>query len=366
MMKYRVMPCGGQELSEIGLGLAKIHLGKAEEMPLILEKAFESGINFFDLCCGTMDAYRRFGEVLGAKRRELYTQMHFGAVYDEGGVYGRIYDLDQVKRSFEGVLDACRTDYTDFGMLHCIDEEDAFDHLEQSGILDYVRDLKDQGVVKHIGVSTHTPAMAQKLMDSGLIDMMMFSINPAYDYTIGKWAGGSYDERMDLYTAAERRNIGITVMKIFSAGLLLEEETSPIGVALTEHQCMRYALDRPGVVSILPGVTSLEELDVLLDYYNTPEEDTRYTALKKAAPKEAQGRCVYCSHCAPCPKGIDIALVNKYYDLAKAGDPLAADHYMTLKIKAGACVECGKCRRRCPFGVDQPQRMMEIRKYFGK
>ena len=348
-MKYRVMPCCGAELSEIGLGLAKIHLGEEAEVLPILEKAMESGINFFDLCGHTLDVYRSFGEVSRGKRDDLYTQMHFGAVYGDDGVYGRLYDLDKIKSSFERVLDACGTDHTDFGMFHCVDEDDVFEELEKNGILDYVADLKEKGVVKHVGVSTHTPAMARKMMDLGLIDMMMFSINPAYDYAVGKWAGGTFEERMDLYTLAEQKNIGISVMKIFSGGLLLKEETSPIGVSLTEHQCMRYALDRPGVVSVLPGVTSLAELDVLLGYYDADEEETKYGALKKAAPKEAQGRCVYCSHCAPCPKGIDIALVNKYYDLARGGDPLAADHYMTLKYKAGACVECGKCRRRCPF-----------------
>ena len=129
MMKYRVMPCGGQELSEIGMGMAKLHLGDPKEWPLILEKGFENGINFYDLCGGSMDVFRCFGDVLGAKRSEIYTQMHFGAVYDENGVYGRIYDLDKVKDSFARVLDTAKTDYTDFGMLHCIDEEDAYEHL---------------------------------------------------------------------------------------------------------------------------------------------------------------------------------------------------------------------------------------------
>ena len=129
---------------------------------------------------------------------------------------------------------------------------------------------------------------------------------------------------------------------------------------------MRYALDRPGVVSILPGVTSLAELDVLLGYYDADEEETKYGALKKAAPKEAQGRCVYCSHCAPCPKGIDIALVNKYYDLALLGDNLAKQHYLTMERTASQCAQCGHCSGRCPFHVDQMARMREIAAYFGK
>ena len=101
-------------------------------------------------------------------------------------------------------------------------------------------------------------------------------------------------------------------------------------------------------------------------YYDADEEECRYDILKDAAPGEAKGRCVYCSHCAPCPKGLDIALINKYYDLARTGDPLAADHYDNLSIKADACTECGRCNRRCPFGVDQKERLKEIDAYFKK
>ena len=57
---------------------------------------------------------------------------------------------------------------------------------------------------------------------------------------------------------------------------------------------------------------------------------------------------------------------DRYYDLARTGDPLAADHYDNLSIKADACTECGRCNRRCPFGVDQKERLKEIDAYFKK
>jgi predicted aldo/keto reductase-like oxidoreductase len=249
-------------------------------------------------------------------------------------------------------------------MFHCVDEDDVFEALEKNGILDYVADLKQKGVVKHVGVSTHTPAMARKMMDLGLIDMMMFSINPAYDYAVGKWAGGTFEERMDLYTLAEQKHIGISVMKIFSGGLLLKEDTSPIGVSLTEHQCMRYALDRPGVVSILPGVTSLAELDVLLGYYDADEEETKYGALKKAAPKEAQGRCVYCSHCAPCPKGIDIPDVFRRYNNFMLHKNVDFFKKGLEKLPEGSrpadCIGCGLCESMCPQHITIPAKLAEI------
>ena len=81
---------------------------------------------------------------------------------------------------------------------------------------------------------------------------------------------------------------------------------------------------------------------------------------------KAAGRCVYCNHCAPCPAGLDVGLINKYYDLARVGDTLAREHYLTLGTTASDCVACGHCDSRCPFGVKQSQRMAEIKEYFGK
>ena len=63
--------------------------------------------------------------------------------------------------------------------------------------------------------------------------------------------------------------------------------------------------------------------------------------------------------------GIDIGLVNKYYDLAMAGDRIAANHYTKLSVQADACLQCGHCESRCPFGVKQEARMEEINRYFG-
>ena len=75
--------------------------------------------------------------------------------------------------------------------------------------------------------------------------------------------------------------------------------------------------------------------------------------------------CVYCNHCQPCPAGLDVGLINKYYDLAKAGDQLAKDHYQKLEKKASDCIQCGHCDSRCPFQVEQTARMEEIAGYFG-
>jgi predicted aldo/keto reductase-like oxidoreductase len=105
------------------------------------------------------------------------------------------------------------------------------------------------------------------------------------------------------------------------------------------------------------------EADELLSYYDRTEEELDYSVISSFAPPQANGKCVYCNHCKPCPVGIDIGLVNKYYDLAKVGDSLAIEHYKTLEKNASDCISCGHCDNRCPFGVKQSMRMQEIDEY---
>ena len=117
------------------------------------------------------------------------------------------------------------------------------------------------------------------------------------------------------------------------------------------------------MLTVLPGASNTEEVKALLEYYDKTEEELDYSVIGTATHSRLQGRCVYCNHCKPCPMGIDIGLVNKYYDLAKAGDELAVSHYHTLEKNASDCIQCGHCDSRCPFGVKQSVRMTEIREW---
>ena len=263
-------------------------------------------------------------------------------------------------------LKELKTDYIDFGFIHCMDSEDDWNQYQKNGVLDYLLEMKKNGVVRHIGLSTHTPELAQKILDIGLAEQLMFSINPAYDYQHGEFAIGNADERMKLYQRCEAEGIGISVMKPYSGGQLLDERTSPFGKALTEAQCIQYALDKPGVLTVLPGVRNLDDVKRALAWLRAEPEEKDYSALGGYTPKDALGTCVYCSHCHPCPAGLNIALINKYYDLAVIGDSMAADHYEKLPKHASDCTGCGHCDRRCPFHVAQSERMKEIAAYFGK
>ena len=365
-MEYRHLPHGNENerFSVLGLGLGGIGKTPAEEIEAIVRKAIENGVNFFDLCTAGA-SYAPIGRAIRGRREQVFLQCHFGAVYDEKGEYGWCRDFDTIRKTFLWELEALGTDYVDFGFLHCVDEAADFEKLVEIGVLDYLKELREQGVVRHIGFSSHTPSVANRILDTGLIDMMMFSINPAYDFEKGDEYGvGSVKERFDLFQRCAREGVGISVMKPFFAGQLLSAEHSPFGQALTHSQCLQYAIDRPGVLCAVPGVQTMEHLDQLLHFLTATPEERDYSVIGSFTADTISGTCVYCNHCQPCPAGIDVGLVNKYYDLALAGDDIAANHYTKLTVKADACLHCGHCESRCPFGVQQESRMESIRQYF--
>ena len=367
-MEYRQLPHGNEreKFSVLGLGMGGIQHTPPEEIEAIIRKAIDHGVNFFDLCAGGA-VYAPFARAIAGQREKVFLQVHFGAVYDEKGEYGWCRDFDTIRKTFLWELETLGTDYVDFGFLHCVDEHEDFDKLVAIGVLDYLKELKAQGVVKHIGFSSHTPSVANRIIDTGLVDMMMFSINPAYDFEKGDDYGiGSVGERFALFQRCHKEGVGISVMKPFFAGQLLTAEQSPFGAALTHAQCLQYAIDRPGVLTAVPGVQTMEHLDQLLAFLQATDEEKDYLVIGSFTADTLAGVCVYCNHCQPCPAGIDVGLANKYYDLALAGDAIAANHYSKLSVKADACLKCGHCDSRCPFGVKQMSRMADIDRYFSR
>lgn len=205
-------------------------------------------------------------------------QVHFGADYHTG-TYGWTTDEEAIKRSIDWQLTRLHTDYIDYGFIHCIDELSDWQEYQDNGAYAYLLQLKQQGVVRHIGLSSHTPSTIQRVLDEAPVDMLMFSVNPGYDYQKGEYAKGSVEERTAIYRRCEAEGIGIAVMKPFSGGQLLDASLSPFGQALTQYQCMQYALDRPGVITVLPGMISVEQAEHLLGFFCASEPERDYSVI---------------------------------------------------------------------------------------
>lgn len=269
-------------------------------------------------------------------------------------------------------------------MIHYVDSIKDWEEIVQGPVLAYARELKEKGIIRHIGLSSHNPQVALEAVKSGDIEVLMFSVNPCYDLQPASedveelWAEKNYQghlvnmdpQRQELYEVCQRLGVGVTVMKAFGGGDLLNETLSPAGKALTVFQCLHYALTRPAVATVLSGARSVEQLQASAAYEEASEEEKDYAAAFASFPKISwEGHCMYCSHCAPCPKKIDVASVTKFLNLARAQGEIpetVREHYEVLPHHAGECIECGACETRCPFGVPIMENMRQAREIFGK
>ena len=268
-------------------------------------------------------------------------------------------------------------------MIHYVDSESDFDEVFNGAIMEYCKELKADGKILSIGLSSHNPAVARKAVETGLIDVLMFSVNAAYDMQPPSedcndlWKPENYKngllgmnpDRKELYELCEREGVSIDVMKVFGGGDMLNEELSPFGIAFNEYQCLEYCLTRPGVAAVMAGCHSVEEIEKLAAYYEAPEREKDYSTVLAGMEKfQFQGNCMYCGHCAPCSVGINVADVNKYLNLALAQGEVpetVTDHYKLLEHHASECVACGRCERNCPFGVEIIGEMMKAAEVFG-
>lgn len=268
-------------------------------------------------------------------------------------------------------------------MIHYCDSLKDWETIERNGILDYASELKRARRIGHIGLSSHNPVVARRAVETGFIEVLMFSVNPCYDLQPPDedveriWAADAYDhpllnmdpDREKLYELCEEKGVGITVMKAFGGGDLLNAAISPAGVALTPAQCIGYALSRPGVATICCGAHSVEQLQQCVAYDELPDSERDYAEALPSFPNISwQGHCMYCNHCLPCPASINIADVTKFYNLTVAEHMVpetVREHYGSLEHHASDCIQCGACETRCPFGVPARENMKKAKETFG-
>lgn len=383
-MNYRKILRCGFEVSEIGLGCE--HLEKKDKALVeeVVGAALDGGVNILDVFMPEPKVRTLIGDAVRSVRQEIYLQGHIGAVL-ENGQYKRTRDVAKCDEFIQDFLTRFHTDAIDIGMIHFVDNLDDWHTIETQGLLEYALRLKQQGVIRAIGLSSHEPHTALTAVQSGHIDVLMFSINPSFDllpeqtqvealferktYEQGARSGLN-PVRQQLYETCAQRGVGITVMKTLAAGQLLNAGASPLGAPLTVAQCEHYALTRPGVVSTLIGCVSGEQVRQALAYETLSLQEKDYTAVLAASQRyAATGACMYCNHCLPCPQQIDIAAVHKYYDLAKKLAEIPAtlrEHYLALHAHASDCIACGECEERCPFGVEVAKNMVKASDLFGE
>ncbi len=382
-MRYRALGKTGIMASEIGMGCEGFLEDNCRNAKKLIDAAEKLGINYFDLYSSNPELRAGIGEALKGRREKFYIQAHLCSAWVDGQ-YKRVREIREVKNAFRELMELLQTDYIDVGMIHYCDSLADWEQIEDGPVMAYAKRLKGEGVIRHIGLSSHNPEAAIAAVESGDIEVLMFSVNPCYDLQPANedveelWKPDNYasplvnmdPQREKLYELCQSRGVGITVMKAFGGGDLLDSTLSPAKSALTVNQCLHYALTRPAVASVMSGAHSVEQLELCAAYEDASDSEKDYAAALAKFPNISwQGHCMYCGHCAPCPQKLDVASVTKFLNLALAQDEIpetVRDHYGLLDHHASECIACGACEKRCPFGVPVIQNMKRAAEVFGK
>ena len=381
-MEKRILGRTGLAVGRVGFGGEHLIGADFRTVEAVLNTALDGGVNIIDVFMPQPDVRSHMGDALAGRRGDVILQGHIGAVM-RGGQYMRSRNVELCDTYVRDFLARFHTDYIDLGMMHFIDTEEDYRGAFESPYLEYCLELKRRGVIRFLGASSHNAITARRMVETGLLDVLLFSINPAFDLLPAQtsiddyfrdvtYAGRRFTldpDRAALYGLCEEKGVGITVMKTLGAGRLLRAETSSFGVALTPVQCIHYALDRPAVASVLLGARSTAEMEACLRYETATAAERDYSVLGAGTASAMRGKCMYCNHCLPCPADIDIAAVHKYLDLAEQSTEMpdtVQAHYDALAHPAGACLQCGVCEERCPFAVPVRENMTRAAARFGR
>jgi hypothetical protein len=389
---YRKLGKTNIEISEIGLGTEHLEKQSGDTINSVIRTAVDNGVNFIDLVLVSQEARDKVCAALRGIRRKVLLAAHFGQTYHDGR---GIRDPDLCEASFYDLLSGLRTDCIDVLMFHNVNKElDYEEAFDRQGYLGLALRLKQEGKVRVLAISTHVTSIGMKAIQSGLVDAMMFPINPAHDLLPGDmswWKKDTYtarsdcvpkpsEERKQLYLTCQESNIGLIAMKPYAGGLLLHgghpsdyvvksrlQEGSPGGILLNPVQCLSYILSQPGVSTVVPGCRKPEEVKAALAYVKTSEEERDFSGIEVNPLWKLRRRCVYCDHCLPCPVDIEIGTLMKLLDAAEHRlNKAVATGYGALTKNASDCTRCSVCIERCPFDVPIIERMERAVKVFGQ
>ncbi len=306
-----------------GFGALPIQRISKEDAAYLLQKAYDGGITFFATARAYTDSEEKMGLALSGIRNHLYIATKTAAV-----------TADQFWADLETSLRLLKTDYIDIYQFHnpdfCPKPGDA------SGLYDAALKAKEQGKIRHIGITNHRLAMAQEAIESGLYDTLQFP----FCYLAAQ-------PDLDLVKACKENNIGFIAMKSLSGGLITNSAAA-------------YAFaDQFDNVLPIWGVQKETELDEFLSYVKNPPRMTEeLRAVIDGDRKNLSGSfCRGCGYCMPCPVGIEINNCARMSLLLRRSpsDSHLSPEGQEKMMKIKECLHCGHCASKCPYSLDTPE-----------
>lgn len=306
-----------------GFGALPIQRVSNEEAKVILRKAYDNGITFFDSARAYSDSEEKIGEALSDVRENIYITTKTMATTVEG-----------FWEDLETSLKLLKTDYIDVYQFHnpdfCPKPGDG------SGLYEAMLGAKQQGKIRFIGLTNHRIHIAREAVESGLYDTLQFP----FSYLASK-----KDE--DLVKLCKEKDIGFICMKALSGGLINRSDMAYAYLAQFDN--------------VLPiwGIQKVSELDEFISYQdNPPTMTSKMKKLIEKDQKELSGDfCRGCGYCMPCPKGIQInqcARISLMLRRAPSAGWLS-EHWQNEMKKIEDCINCGKCMSHCPYNLNTPE-----------
>ena len=304
-----------------GFGALPVQRVTMEEAGYLLRKAYDNGINYFDTARSYTDSEEKMGNALSDVRENIIisTKTHSKTV-------------EEFWQHLHTSLRLLQTDYIDIYQFHNPDYVPR--PGDGIGLYDAMLEAKKQGFIRFIGITNHRLHVAEEAVLSGLYDTLQFP----FSYLAS-------EKEEALVRLCEEKDVGFICMKALAGGLIT-------------HSDVAYAYLNQFPVAPIWGVQRENELDEFLSYQeNPPAMNEERKAFIDAERAELVGEfCRGCGYCMPCPAGIEInncARMSLLLRRSPAAGHLTPEGQAKMK-KIEDCINCGKCKAACPYGLDTP------------
>ena len=288
----------------------------------LLRKAYAAGVTFYDTARYYTDSEEKVGAAFEGMRDKIYIATKTGATTAEG-----------FWKELHTSLEKLKTDYIDIYQFHnpafCPKPGDG------TGLYEAMLEAKDKGMIRHIGITNHRLNVAHEAIDSGMYETLQFPF--CYLAT---------DKDLELVQDCKKAGMGFIAMKALSGGLINNSAAAYAYLAQFDN--------------VLPiwGVQRESELDEFLSYIDNPPALTpELQAVIDHDREELLGEfCRGCGYCMPCPAGIEINNCARMSLMIRRAPSAAqlTDEMQAKMRKIEDCLHCGRCKSKCPYGLDTP------------
>ncbi|MDP4091949.1 MAG: aldo/keto reductase [Bacillota bacterium] len=321
-MNYTKLGRTNLTVGRTGFGALPIQRVSFEEARLLLRKAFDNGVNFFDTARAYTNSEEKIGYSLSDIRKEIYIATKSGAT-----------DKKTFFEHIETSLKNLKTDYIDIIQLHNPDKLP--DPKDPDGLYSALLEARQKGIVRFIGITSHKLSNALEAAESGLYDTVQFPLSSL-----------SSDQDLKVVDVCKKNNVGLIAMKALSGGLITNAASS-----------FAFLRQYENVVPIW-GVQREVELDEILGYEKTPPEldDKMLEIIRKDREELSGSFCRGCGYCMPCPAGIQIPMAARMSLLLRRSpyQNLINEYWRENMELIEKCTQCNNCRNHCPYGLDTP------------